>query len=127
MFIGQTRFYELPDIQRTIDIFIGIIASFLIAYVWIHRKQIYVPLVNFSKFSYVMLCWIHSDFFSILAVLFFKNGHAKIAEKCRNQAFRTIGTVPLLAISHYFGHKEGLKEFVPKNQCNFCKFFHFSL
>lgn len=86
------------------------------------RQKLFFSLEVF----YVILMWIHSDFFSVLSIMCLKGGRHKIANLFKMQAFRTLGTVPLLAIAHDIGHSKGDTEnFPPKEQCKFCKYYAF--
>ncbi len=125
MIDGYSKFYEFPDLQRIIDMGIGIALSLIICYVWQRRVMIKQKFVFYVTGVYVVSIWVQSDCFSILCLVFLKTGHSKLSEICKKQAFRTIGTVPLLTISHELGHKDNLEEFDLKKNCKFCKLFSF--
>ena len=121
------RFYEFPDIQRTIDIMIGVFLSAGIGYIWKKREILVKNTNHIFKFTYVIFSWIQSDFFSFSSVLWMKMGYPNVATFCKKQAFKTIGTFPLLAMAHSMGHKDrDVKDLQPIEQCNFCKFFAFN-
>lgn len=91
-----------------------------------NRLRIYHSFIFSSKFIYVVILWIHSDFFTVLTILSLKRGNSRLAKICKTQAFKTIGTMPLLAIVHTIGHDENdIENFPPKEQCKFCKYFSY--
>jgi len=104
---------------------IGLALSLIIGYVWQRREIIRQKFVFYFTGVYIVSMWIQSDCFSILCLAFLKTEHFKLSEICKKQAFRTIGTVPLLTISHELGHKDNLEGFVSKENCKFCKLFTF--
>ncbi len=93
---------------------------------WRNRTIIRQKLVFSIGAVYVISIWIHSDLLSILSIICLMSGHHKMSKFFKKLAFRTIGTVPLLAIAHDMGHSKGdVENFPPKEQCKFCKNFSF--
>jgi hypothetical protein len=47
----KIHFYELPDLQRSIDIFIGIFASILLEFIWL-RRHTFIGYLKKNRFLF---------------------------------------------------------------------------